>query len=265
MRLEISLLRQIDDPALDQNERARLRCRLAKELEEAGNYEGARSAMTGRWQLVGERPVLEGLDEMTAATVLLRAGALTGWLGSTRQIEDSQEAAKDLLTESRTRFEALNDPAHAAEAEIEIAWCYWREGAFDEARISLREALTKLPDEENDLRAVALVRSADVERAAIRLNDALRVLAEAAPLVEASSNNSLKGRFHNTLAVVLKNLGASEKRSDYMDRSLVEFAAASYHFEQAGHTRFLARVEKDRKSTRLNSSHTSKSRMPSSA
>ncbi|HYG82160.1 MAG TPA: sigma-54 dependent transcriptional regulator, partial [Pyrinomonadaceae bacterium] len=178
-----------------------------------------------------------------AALVVLRAGALTGWLGSSGQIEGSQETAKNLLTEARTRFEALDAPAGAAEAHIELAWCYWREGAYDEARVTLREALSKLSDTGEELRAIALVRLGDVERAAIRLNDALRVLSEAAPLVEASHNHSLKGRFHNTLAVVLKNLGASEKRSDYIDRALVEFAAASYHFEQAGHTRFRARVE----------------------
>jgi hypothetical protein len=116
--LDLKLLRQIDDPKLDRNERARLRCRLAKELEEAGNYEGARGAMGGLWQRVGERPVLEGLDEQTACQVLLRTGALTGWIGSSRQVEGAQEIAKDLLTESRRGFELLNDPVEAAEAHI---------------------------------------------------------------------------------------------------------------------------------------------------
>ncbi|HEX8685774.1 MAG TPA: response regulator, partial [Pyrinomonadaceae bacterium] len=35
-------------------------------------------------------------------------------------------------------------------------------------------------------------------------------------------------------AYVLRNLGAAEKRPDYIDRALIEYAAASYHFEQAG-------------------------------
>lgn len=61
MDLEINLLRQIDNPNIDQNERARLRCQLAKKLEEAGNYEAARSAMDGLWRRVGESPELEGL------------------------------------------------------------------------------------------------------------------------------------------------------------------------------------------------------------
>jgi len=243
MSLEISLLKQIDDPKLSSPERARLRCRLAKELEEAGNYEGARSALRGLWQRVGERPILEGLDEPTKALVLLRAGTLTGWLGSSRQIEGAQEEAKNLLTESRLSFESLGDRSGAVEAETEIGWCYFREGALDEARVTLESALSKLTDEDNDLRAVAALRLADVERVALRLHDSLHLLTETSAYAEASNNSSIKGRFHNTLAVVLKNLGASEKRQDYIDRALVEFAAASYHFEQAGHTRFRARVE----------------------
>jgi tetratricopeptide (TPR) repeat protein len=58
-----------------------------------------------------------------------------------------------------------------------------------------------------------------------------------------SSNHALKGKFHNSYATLLKSLGLSEKREEYVDAALVEFAAASFHFEQAGHHRFQARVE----------------------
>jgi tetratricopeptide (TPR) repeat protein len=43
--------------------------------------------------------------------------------------------------------------------------------------------------------------------------------------------------------MVLRGLGTAEGREDYIDRALVEYAAASFHFEQAGHRRFQARVE----------------------
>jgi transcriptional regulator with PAS, ATPase and Fis domain len=243
MNLELSLLQQINDPKLDRNARARLRCRLAKELEEAGNYEGARSALQGLWKRIGERPVLDGFDELTKALVLLRAGTLTGWIGSSRQVEGAQEEAKNLLTQSKLCFEALGNAVEALEAEIEIGWCYFREGAFDEARVTLSEAISKLPNEEKDLRAVAMVRLGDVERVTMRLNDSLRLLTAASQSVEASGNLSIKGRFHNTLAMTLRGLSAAEKRADYLDRALVEYAAASFHFEQAGHTRYRARVE----------------------
>src|SRR5205085_9583673 len=40
-----------------------------------------------------------------------------------------------------------------------------------------------------------------------------------------------------------RNLGAVEGRPDYIDQALIEYAAASFHFEQAGHARYQACVE----------------------
>jgi tetratricopeptide (TPR) repeat protein len=168
---------------------------------------------------------------------------LTGWIGSTRQIKDAQEIAKNLISASIAIFESLRDVKKVAEAQTEIAYCYWREGAMDEARIMLAEALTKLDDRDGDLKAVALLRSALVEKVANRLNDALAILTKSIFLFEASHNPTLKGRFHNEFATVLKNLGIIENRGDYIDRALIEFAAAAFHFEQAGHSCYQACVE----------------------
>ncbi|MFN2455372.1 MAG: sigma 54-interacting transcriptional regulator [Pyrinomonadaceae bacterium] len=243
MNLATQLLRQIDDPTLSRDERARLRCQLARELEEAGNYEAARGAMGDLWQSVESRPQLEGLDERTAAEVLLRAGTLSGWIGSSKQIEGAQEFAKNLISESRTIFESLQDTEKAAEALTDLAYCYWREGASDEARVILGNALSRLADYDSDVKAVALLRSAIVESSATRNNDALRILIGAKPLFEASADHAIKGKFHTNLAIVLRNLGTAERREDYTDRALVEYSAASFHYEQAGHTRYRARVE----------------------
>jgi DNA-binding NtrC family response regulator len=243
MGLAKQLLRRIDDPTLSRSERTRLRCQISKELEEAGNYEAARGVMGDLWQRIGERPQVEDLDKQTAAEVLLRAGALTGWIGSTKQIEGVQEIAKNLISESITIFESLGDMTKAAEGQTELAWCYWREGALDEARVILRDALLRPIADDSDVKAAALLRSAIVEGSATRLNDALRILTESAPLFEASSNHALKGKFHVNLATTLKNLGISENRQDYTDRALIEYAAASFHFEQAGHTHYCALVE----------------------
>ncbi len=76
-----------------------------------------------------------------------------------------------------------------------------------------------------------------------RYNDALRFLTEALPLAEKSTDDALKGKVHNQFALVLRFLGVVERREDYIDRALIEYAAASYHFEQAGHTRYHACVE----------------------
>ncbi|HJU55834.1 MAG TPA: tetratricopeptide repeat protein, partial [Pyrinomonadaceae bacterium] len=243
MNLSSKLLQQINNPALDFAGRARLRCQLAKELEDAGNYEAARAAMGELWQRIGDHPRLNGLDQYTVAKVLLRAGSLTGWIGSANQIEGAQEKAKNLISESVAIFEQLQETEKVAEAYIDLAICYWREGAFDEARVTLQEVLNRLADKDNEQKGRALLNSAIVEISANRFNDALHILTEAVPLFGENQNYMAKGRLHGQLALVLKKLGAIEQREDYIDRALVEYAAASYHFEQAGHTPYRAAVE----------------------
>lgn len=195
------------------------------------------------WPQMEERPVLHELDESTAGEVLLRVGVLTGWLGSVKQIDWANEAAKNLISESVTIFEKLGDRKKIAEAQMELGPCYWREGAFDDARVWLKEALDRVPDDARTLKAIILSRLATVERTAKRLNDAYHLLTVAAPLVNAGGNNSLKGKFYNQLATVLENIGRAENTKDYIDRALIEYAAASYYFELAGHTRYQGCVE----------------------
>lgn len=243
MDLAVQLLHQIADFNLSLDERALLRCRLSKELEEFGDYEGARGAMGELWQRVGERPRLDGLDRLAAAEVLLQAGVLTSNIGSAKQVAGAQEAAKDLIGESIARFEALGERVRAAAAQTELALCYWREGAVDEARVMLGDVLERHPDAGDELKALVLLRSAVIERRAARYGDALRILKQAAPLFAASANDALKGKFHNQFAVVLMFLSEAERRDDFRDQALVEYAAASHHLEQAGHTRYCARVE----------------------
>jgi CheY-like chemotaxis protein len=237
------LLHHLTDQNLSASERAQLRCRLASQLEDAGDYDAAREAMGEIWQRVGERPLLEGLDEETKGTVLLRAGVLTGWIGSARQISGAQEAAKNLMTESIVIFEGLREDSKAAGAQIDLAYCYWREGAFDNGRVVLGEALSRLGSGNIELRAKALLRSAMIERSCNRHNEAFKIHTEAAPLFEEIENHCVIGSFHNEFAIVLRNLGSKEDRKDYIDLALLEYSAAAYHFGKAGHIRYQACVE----------------------
>lgn len=242
MKHPSSPFRQLGNPNLTRNERARLRCQIAKELEEAGNYEDARRIMGDLWQRIGEQPQIEKLEENTAAEVLLRAGVLSGAIGSAMQIEGAQEIARNLITKSIAAFESLNDTQKVAEGQTDLAVCYWREGAYDEARIMLRGVLTQF-NVNSELKAKAILRSAIVERSANRYSEALCIMTEAAPLFEKIDNHSTKGGYHNEFANALENIGASGKREDYFDRALIEYTAASFHFDQAGHIRYRARVE----------------------
>jgi tetratricopeptide (TPR) repeat protein len=237
------LVHQIHDPALSVNERARLRCQLAKQFENVGNYEAARDAMGELWPAVAEPPSLEGLDQLTAAEVLLRVGVLAGYIGSIRPIVRAQEISQRLISESIAIFELHHEVKKTAEAQTEIAVCYGREGALDNARVMLAQALARLNEQDGDLNCLALLRSAIVEKLAGRLSDALNILTSAARLFEASTNHILRGSFHNELGNVLNRLGAIENDTDYIDRAAIEYAAASFHFGQASHWRYQACAE----------------------
>jgi CheY-like chemotaxis protein len=237
------LFQQLLDPKLSPSERAQLRCDLAKQLEEARNFEAARDAMGELWNGVGNRPNLDNLDQLTAGEVLLRAGTLTGFIGSTKQIPSAQESAKNLINESITIFETFHEVKRVAEAQIEIAVCYAREGELDNARVMLSEALSRLDEADADLGLNALLRSAIVEKLASRFSDALNILTKAAPLLEVSTNPTLRGCFHNELGNVLRRLGEIENCVDYLDRAVIEYTAASFDFEQVGNARYQACVE----------------------
>jgi two-component system chemotaxis response regulator CheY len=229
--------------SLTRTEQAQHCCDLAKQLEKTGEYDAACEALAEFWPEHQGQPTLEALDQAAAGDVLLRAGALAGWLGSADQAGGSQEAAKNLITQSLEIFEGLGESARVAEARADLALCYWREGAFDEARINLAEALERLKNEDGDLKASVLIRAGVVEVDSQRLDEALRLYNKAAALLEGSGDHALKGTFHNSFALVLRRLAAVENREDCLDRSLIEYTAASFHFEQAGNTRYQASVE----------------------
>src|SRR5438105_11012154 len=80
-------------------------CLVAKRFFDRGQQEAARKALSEVWQRIGERPNLEGLDELTQAELLLRVGIISSTIGSVSQIEGAQEFAKDLISESARIFE----------------------------------------------------------------------------------------------------------------------------------------------------------------
>lgn len=225
------------------NEYAALCCDLAKRLEKAGKYDQAHEAISDFWPDITKEAVVDNLDDASKAEVMLRVGSLAGWLASTKQIPGGQEFAKNIITGSIELFNRLGDAKKAVEGQADLALCYWREGAHDEARIHLSNAMQRLGKDESDLKAILLIRAGIVECTARRLNEALRLFNQAAPLVEKSEDHSIKGSFHIQYGLVFRQLAAPENREDYIDRALIEYAAASFHFELAGHELALARVE----------------------
>ena len=98
-------------------------------------------------------------------------------------------------------------------------------------------------DDSNVTEKQGATAKAVVERASTRLNEALRIYRDSASLFDQIADHLLRGTFHSGLANVLNQLSSRENRVDYVDSALIEYAAASIHFEHAGHDRYQACVE----------------------
>lgn len=238
MTLTDKHLKELDNPSLTTNERILLRCSIAADLIHAGQYEAAREALGELWQGVGQRPEIKKLKPEIAAEVLLQCGALTGWLGSVQNVSGAQEKAKDLLFEAQRKFQSQGRYEKVSETQYELGICYWRLGAYDEARLVLREAMKPLTDDDTELKAKILIRRTLVEISENRYYEALNILKEAESVFESVSD-ALKGRWHGQKGLILRRLATGEGRADYMDRAILEYTAAIYHYEQAHHERYV--------------------------
>jgi tetratricopeptide (TPR) repeat protein len=235
-------MRTLETQSLSVDSRVELCCEATRELEYRGEYEEAWKALRDYWPRVGEAPNLAGLEETTAAELLLRAGVLTGIIGALRPIPEAQTIAKDLITQSRFIYESRQNQKKIAEAQTELAFCHFRTHDVNEARACLKHALSLLTID-SELKAKALLRLANVEHIAERDQVAFRILEKYAALFVRINNHTIKGCYFTALGNRLENLAEVEKRGDYIDRALIEYAAASYHLELSGHRPYLANVE----------------------
>jgi tetratricopeptide (TPR) repeat protein len=233
---------KLDTSHLTANDAALRRCKTALALKDKGDYEGARAVMHPVWKRVGERPEIRGLHPSVAAEVLLCAGILTGWIGSKEGIEEAQEVAKNLISESINFYQSIGDVKKVAASRAELAYCYWREGALNEARIMFNESLQILTAQGNT-RARALLRLAIVEWSASRFIEALRILNENSFLFNKITNHAIKGAYHSQKAMVLRKLVPPEEREDHLKEVLREYEEADQDFKLAHNIVFRADVK----------------------
>src|SRR5687768_15955859 len=159
MTSRASRIRELANPNLSAGSRAELCCGLARDFENRGEYDEACEVLSVFWPRIGERPKLEGLERSIAAEVLMRAGVLTGIIGSNRQITNAQEIAKNLITESLNLFQAQRFKTKVAEAQTELALCYWRTGEYNNASDLLKLALEQVTTD-SELKVKAIIRKA---------------------------------------------------------------------------------------------------------
>jgi excisionase family DNA binding protein len=218
-------------------------CNEAKHKELIGEYESARDVLLEVWPIVGERPRVEGLSEKNSAELLLRAGALTGHLGSVHQIKQAQALARKLIAESIEIFKSLKDTNGAAEALIELGICCWRVGQFNKAREHFQEALSLIGDASPELQVRAFINWSVAECQASRYEESRNLMERASLRIDSISNNQLKGLFHHQYGYLHGKMAEVSTKESYRDRAIIEYTAASYHYEKAGHKRYCARME----------------------
>ena len=242
--LESGLQNRIQYSEPTPGEQVQVFCTIAREQIDAGNYEAA-CAVLQRWWTFGEWPKVEGLSQHSSADLLLTTGMLAGWLGSTRQLPRAQKHAEALINGAIGTFEQLGSKTRCAEGRMELGFCHYREGSFDLARTTLFAALETLSIEDRELRSLALIRLASVERHAGRLQDALALLDEASEIAELTGPWAT-GRYHLESATTLKNLSVAETPAEYIDRALDHYRNALHEFEAIGNHRYTAIVENNR-------------------
>jgi TolB-like protein/Tfp pilus assembly protein PilF len=232
---------QLHSRTLSPNEESQILCAVAREQIEVGNYDAGRLILSRHWT-PGEWPKFDGLTSPSAADLLFTAGSLAGCLSSTGRIQKGQKHAEALLSGAIGIFEHLGAKRAAAEAKIELALSYYRQGLFDLSSNILLRVIEELQTVDNDLKSLALIRLAVVERHAGHVADSLSRLSAANTIMD-QSGPLVTGRYHQELAAVLKDAAIGENRSEYTERIQTHLAQAYYEFHTIGHFRYTAVVE----------------------
>ncbi len=236
MAIELTPQNKICAPAADGAPETAPSCMKAQKLLETGDYQAAAEALGGLWQGVGVRPDVSPYTMPEQAQILLIVGALTGWLGSARQSANAQEQAKDLLSESAALFKKLGERDKWGRAQCELGVCYWRAGAFEEARIiyddALEHALDLWPATEWKLtHGLALV-----ETFSHNYRYAERLLKQAEYLIAALDSDVLRGNLYFHRALAQKRVAEEESLEKYFHLALENYEKAGFYYERAGNS-----------------------------
>jgi len=233
--------RQLFMSTLSPNEEVQVLCTIAREQIEIGNYD-AGCVILRNWWTPGEWPNLNNLSSHSAADLLFTTGSLAGCLSSTGRIQKGQKHTEELLCGSIGIFQYLGAKRRAAEAKIELALSYYRQGMFSVSRNSLLKVLGELKSEDSELRSLALIRLGVVERHAGYVSDSLIRFSDAYPYIQ-EGGPLVSGRYYHELGTSLEEVALAENRSDFLDTATNYFQRAFYEFAAIGHHRYAAVVE----------------------
>jgi tetratricopeptide (TPR) repeat protein len=205
-------------------------------LERCGRYEEALAELRHIWEDTNSFPDVTNFAPRTAAEIILRCGALIGFLGHIKQIPDSQEKSKNLLTEARKRFLDIYDVEKIAECENYLALAYTRTGEMLEADAWLEEALSHSLGEQSETWFYANLTKSVIFVSDGRYEELLAYLKPLERRFKNLGNPFFLGIFCMNLAIALRNLGKIPEALKYYE------AARSFH-QKSNHQIYLAIIE----------------------
>lgn len=205
-------------------------------LERCGRYEEALAELRHIWEDTNAFPDVEDYAPRPAAEIILRCGALIGFIGHNKQIPDSQEKSKNLLTEARNRFLNIYDVEKIAECENYLALAYIRTGEIVEAEAWIEEALSHPLKESSEAWIYANLTKSLIYLSAGKHEEIVKNLKKLEKHFKNLGNHFLLGSFCTNLALALRNLGKTSEALKYYE------SARNYH-QKSGHQIYLGTIE----------------------
>jgi tetratricopeptide (TPR) repeat protein len=205
-------------------------------LERCGKYEEALAELRHIWEDTNGFPAVDEFPPRIAAEIVLRCGAVIGFLGHNKQLPDSQEKSKNLLTEARNRFLHIYDVEKIAECENYLALAYWRGGELVEAEAWAEEALSHPLNESSEAWIYANLTKSLIYISAGKYEEIVKNLKSLEKHFKNLGNNFLLGSFCTNLALALRNLGKIPEALKY-------YEAARHYHQKSGHQIYLGTIE----------------------
>jgi tetratricopeptide (TPR) repeat protein len=205
-------------------------------LEKSGRYEESLSELEDIWEDRSAFPKVEDFEPRLAAEIVLRCGSLIGFLGHIKQIPNSQEKSKNLLTEARNRFLEIYDIEKIAECENYLALAYWRTGELIEAETWIQESLTHTLPNSSGVKMHSIIIKCLISLSLGKDAENIRMLGNYKKDFLTYADNCLKGDFYNHYGLALKNLGETPE-------ALVCLEKARHYHRKSKHQIYLGTVE----------------------
>lgn len=176
-------------------------------LERSGNFEQSMLELRGIWDDTSVDPNVAGLNPLLAADILLRCGALIGFLGHSRQVPSAQERSKNLLTKARSIFLEHYLPEKLAECENYLALAYWRTGEVNEAESWIDEAQSHELEDTGDARLYSHVIRSLVQLSQKRFAEICKNFADLRDSFLENADHFLLGNFYMNYGIAMRNIG----------------------------------------------------------